>query len=262
MPRVNGEPVPVTEPAPMTVRAIVQRKVWKTSEVAAFSIVRDIAAKGLSDGDRLPLEAEMMDHYGVSRESLREALRLLEAQGMVTIRRGPGGGPIVGRAESANLARTMSLYFQLAGATYDELIQAWRVAEPISAEMAANNPDRDLVRAAMAPHLKEFDHGGDRDRYEEHANDLHFALGSLSGNRVLDLILRAVGDLVRTHVLLQLDPLSISEMIDDDHHEIAEAVVEGDGTRARELLIEHNTRLDPIYRSHWKGSLSDLVEWK
>ena len=59
------------------------RPVWKTSEVVAFAVVRDIVEHGLRHGDRLPLEAEMLEQYGVSRESLREALRLLEAQGIV-----------------------------------------------------------------------------------------------------------------------------------------------------------------------------------
>ena len=122
------------------------RPVWKTSEVVAFAVVRDIVEHGLHSGDRLPLEAEMVEQYGVSRESLREALRLLEAQGIVSIRRGPGGGPVVGRASSMNLARTMTLYFQLAGATYEELLEAWRMLEPLAAELAARNPDRDWWR--------------------------------------------------------------------------------------------------------------------
>jgi len=78
----------------------VPRPVWKTSEVVAFAVARDIAEHGLRSGDRLPLEAEMVEQYHVSRESLREALRLLEAQGIVSIRRGPGGGPVVGTASS------------------------------------------------------------------------------------------------------------------------------------------------------------------
>src|SRR4051812_38735818 len=58
----------------------VQRTVWKTSEVVAFAVARDIVQLGLQHGDRLPLEAEMLEQYGVSRESLREALRLLELE--------------------------------------------------------------------------------------------------------------------------------------------------------------------------------------
>ena len=120
-----------------------QRRVWKTAEVVAFAMVRYIVDHGMRFGDRLPSESEMLAHYQVSRESLREALRLLEAQGIVSIRRGPSGGPVVGRAETANLARTLTLYFQLAGATYEELLQAWRMLEPLAAELAAGNVARD-----------------------------------------------------------------------------------------------------------------------
>src|SRR5215217_5485742 len=143
--RVRGEGVGVTRRRTVVQQSEtdgmlapgVPRAVWKTSEVVAFAVARDIVEHGLQSGDRLPLEAEMVEQYGVSRESLREALRLLEAQGIVSIRRGPGGGPVVGTASSMNLARTMTLYFQLAGATYEELLEAWRMLEPLGAELAA-----------------------------------------------------------------------------------------------------------------------------
>ena len=154
----------------------VPRPVWKTSEVVAFAVARDIVEHGLTSGDRLPLEAEMVEQYRVSRESLREALRLLEAQGIVSIRRGPGGGPVVGTASSMNLARTMTLYFQLAGATYEELLEAWRMLEPLAAELAAKNPDRDLVADTLGAHLESFDDHGDVAAYQAHSNGLHFSV--------------------------------------------------------------------------------------
>ncbi len=68
----------------------------KTAESVARDIVNDIVASGLGEGDVLASEAKMVEQYAVSRESLREGLRLLEAQGLIRIRRGPGGGPVVG----------------------------------------------------------------------------------------------------------------------------------------------------------------------
>ena len=65
----------------------------KASERVAQEIVRDIVRRGLETGDRLPLEAAMVEEYGVSRTSLREALRLLEVQGLISLKPGPGGGP-------------------------------------------------------------------------------------------------------------------------------------------------------------------------
>lgn len=239
-----------------------QRPVWKTSEVVAFAIVRYIVDHGLSYGDRLPLEAEMVEHYRVSRESLREALRLLEAQGIVSIRRGPNGGPLVGRAESANLGRTMTLYFQLAGATYDELLAAWRMLEPLAAELAARNPHRAAVKAELAEHLGPFDDGGARSAYTEHSNRLHFSVTDLADNRVLTLIMGAVGDIIRTHVIVRINPFELRQLIDDDHAAIAAAVIDGDAESARRAMADHIDRLDPIYRRHWEGDLGDPIEWK
>src|SRR5215207_8330843 len=66
------------------------RRIRKTSEVVAMQIVKDIVDRGLVEGDRLPLEAAMVREYRVSRASLREALRLLEVQGLISLRPGRG----------------------------------------------------------------------------------------------------------------------------------------------------------------------------
>ena len=248
--------------APIAVPVVGQRPVWKTSEVVAFAVVRYIVDQGLRFGDRLPLEAEMVEHYRVSRESLREALRLLEAQGIVSIRRGPNGGPVVGRPESANLGRTMTLYFQLAGATYQELLRAWRMLEPLAAELAARNPDRKAVASRLDVHCEHFDDEGSRDAYTAHSNSLHFSVVDLADNRVLALMMGAVGDIIRTHVLVRIDPFEVRKLIDDDHAAIAAAVIAGDADGARQAMADHIDRLDPIYRTHWDGDLDDPIEWK
>ena len=81
----------------------------------ARDIVDDIVVERLDERDNLPSETAMLQHYGVSRETLREALRLLEVQGLISIRRGPGGGPIVGAVDPANLGRISTLFYHLAG---------------------------------------------------------------------------------------------------------------------------------------------------
>src|SRR5262245_25891586 len=121
----------VVNPATAVTRAI------KTSESVARDIIRDVVRLRLRTGDGLPNEAAMIAQYGVSRESLREALRLLEVQGLITLRRGPGGGPIVGQIDPANLGRTSTLYFHVAGSTYQELFDAWVLTEKVQAELAA-----------------------------------------------------------------------------------------------------------------------------
>ena len=123
-----GPPGPPTAgPAVFSSEAVTRR--LKTSESVARDIVHDIVSGDLRTGDRLASEAAMLDQYGVSREILREGLRLLEVQGLITIRRGPGGGPIVGRVDPANFGRVSTLFYHLAGGTYEELFEAWVVTE-------------------------------------------------------------------------------------------------------------------------------------
>ena len=119
-----------------------RRRPQKTAERVAGEIVRDIVARDLGSGAHLPLEAAMAAQYGVSRSSVREALRILEVQGLISLKPGPGGGPVVGVVEATYLARTESLYFHLAGATYRDLIATQAVLEPLCAAAAAANPGR------------------------------------------------------------------------------------------------------------------------
>ena len=85
------------------------RRPQKTAERVAADIVRDLVAEGLRTGDHLPLEAAMVERYHASRASVREALRLLEVQGLIHLKPGPGGGPVVGQVDPANLARLNAL---------------------------------------------------------------------------------------------------------------------------------------------------------
>ena len=122
----------------------------KASERVAQDIVRDIVRRGLGTGDRLPLEAAMVEEYGVSRTSLREALRLLEVQGLISLKPGPGGGPVVGTVEPSHLARTASLYFHLSAATYGDVMATQVLMESTCARTAALQPGPRRADGAVA----------------------------------------------------------------------------------------------------------------
>src|SRR4051794_14541226 len=170
----------------------------KTSESVARDIVHDIVEQQLETGDSLPSEAVMLEHYGVSRESLREALRLLEVQGLISIRRGPGGGPIVGTVDPANLGRVSTLFFYMAGATYRELFEAWVVGESTLAEMAARNPSAEARQEAMAPYLAGASSRvtGEIEEFVEQHVSFHAIIGRLAANRVIELTMQVYGMIV------------------------------------------------------------------
>jgi GntR family transcriptional repressor for pyruvate dehydrogenase complex len=234
----------------------------KTSELVAVELVRGIVTAGLQVGDRLPDEASMLSEHGVSRESLREALRILEVQGLITIHRGPGGGPKVAGVDPGYLARTSTLYFHLGGATYDEVFETWATIEPALAEKVARLPDRASVRRALEPFIEELSPDIERDRFLTLSNGFHAQLAELGGNRVLALLQQAVAHIVVDHVMLDLDPVQERETIEHDHRAIAAAIAAGRSAKARTLMAAHIGTITSIYRTRWPERMQEIVEWR
>jgi len=235
----------------------------KVSENVARIITRDIIHNRRQPGDLLPSEATMLAEYDVSRESLREALRLLEVQGLVAMRRGPGGGPTVCTVDPANLGRVSTLYYHLAGATYRELWEAWILAESILAERAASNPD-DAARATkMAPYV---DDGDDAtDEIERSLDDhiaFHNAVASLARNRVLEIALQTMGQIVSHHFVATDDPRQLQSMIHADHRRLARVITAGDAVEARALMNAHTQRMADVAGNNLGTLFDDFIEWQ
>jgi DNA-binding FadR family transcriptional regulator len=234
----------------------------KTSEVVAERIVADIVNNNLQIGDRLPPESEMVQQYGVSRESVREGLRLLEVQGLITLRRGPGGGPVVTSVDPRNLARTTTLYFHLAGANYNELFDTWLLFEPAVVRQVTETVDRAEKKRALAPFLPDYDPEVDRRQFMSRSNGFHAVISTLSGNRVLTMILQALSHIVVEHIVRDLDPLVERREISDDHLAIAQAIVDGRAAKAERLMAEHIDHLVSYYREHFPDKVDEYVRWR
>ena len=235
----------------------------KTSETVARDVVHDITSGHLQPGDSLPSETAMLEQYGVSRESLREGLRLLEVQGLIKIRRGPGGGPIVGTVDPGHLGRVSTLYYHMAGATYRELFEAWVMGEVLLGTRAARNPDADARMAAMKPYLVEnhVDAGLPIDELVQFHTQFHGAVASLVGNRVLELTLQTAGQIVSHHVAVTADPRLLCEIIDAEHHDVAHAIAAGHAKRAGALMEEHIHSLGAIFVERMGDRIDDHIEW-
>ena len=100
-------------------RAIVRRIEDEVAKVMVgqAEIVRDVVTRKLQPGTLLSSEAQMLEDYGVGRGSLREALRILEVHGLITMKPGRNGGPMVIEVGSRDYGRMSSLFFHLGGVT-------------------------------------------------------------------------------------------------------------------------------------------------
>jgi GntR family transcriptional regulator, transcriptional repressor for pyruvate dehydrogenase complex len=233
----------------------------KTSVSVARDIVADIVARDLRPGDHLPLEAAMVDSYRVGRASLREALRLLEVQGLIELRPGPGGGPAVGVVDSRYLARTTALYLHLAGASYRELFEAYLMLQPLAAETAARHPDRDYVRRVMDPFGGD-DHPLEGVAWHTSTFRFHRTIEALGNNRVVNLVTQTVGHIMIDHVLGELDPVALRPRIAVDHRTIAAAVAAGDADEAHRAMRAHYQQLSDYCQQEWPDRFEGLIQWR
>jgi GntR family transcriptional repressor for pyruvate dehydrogenase complex len=122
------------------------------AESIAEHIRSRIASGELQPGDMLPSERVLLESYDVARPTMRETLRILESDGLITIERGTRGGARVVVPDLNRLARRVGLLLQLRGTDLKELIEAQAAIQPGAAALAAHSSDRaefERLRAAV-----------------------------------------------------------------------------------------------------------------
>jgi DNA-binding FadR family transcriptional regulator len=113
--------------------------------LVAQRIVADINRRGNTVGDRLPPERAMLEEYNIGRGTLRESLRFLELQGVISLKPGPGGGPMVERPDGTSLATALSLLLQFHNTPFRTIAEARGALEPMMARLAAQRMSDDEI---------------------------------------------------------------------------------------------------------------------
>src|SRR5215216_7026264 len=111
----------------------------KASELVTSALRRMIVDGQLTDGDFLPTESELVEHFKVSRPTLREAVRVLEAERLVEVRRGSRTGARVRTPGPEIVARPAALLLELSGATIADVMVARAGIEPMAARLLAES---------------------------------------------------------------------------------------------------------------------------
>jgi GntR family transcriptional regulator, transcriptional repressor for pyruvate dehydrogenase complex len=253
-----SEPVPLEQHEPVP----AARRTDKVSEVVARAIVHDIVSRGLRQGDTLPPEAVMLSRFQVGRASLREALRILEVHGLITLKPGPGGGPIVAAPTSGNFGRTATLFFQLDGATFRELVEARSLVEPVMARVAAERQPQEIIAALSANVAEGKRYQGDDRHNARLGTDFHGLMAGASGNRVLDLMGRALKELFYERVTSALWPEEDRPRIHLEHEAIVKAIERGDGRTAERLMRRHMEEMVERCEERLPGLLDEIVDWR
>ncbi|PLW73017.1 FCD domain-containing protein [Streptomyces sp. SCUT-3] len=217
----------------------------RTFELVLARIEEQILAGNLQVGDRLPPERELVELLGVSRAAIREALRVLEAQGVLRskVGTGPSSGSVIAAMPSAGLTQLLRLHIALANFPLADVIEARATLERASARLAAERAgEEDLAR--MREHLEKMDAAGlTRESFNDHDTDFHVALAEAGGNRFMADMTIAVRNAVRHtllgafHRLPEWEP--VASRLRSEHHAIYEAVAAGDADLAGHLAESH-----------------------
>jgi len=233
----------------------------KVAERVARQIVQDMVDRRLQPGDVLASEAQMLTWYGVGRASLREALRVLEVNGFISMKPGPGGGPVVARPTPKNFARMATLFFQFSGATFRELAYARLEIEPMLARMCADRKDPALI--AELRRLDETAQADDNSGvWVPATSDFHRVIANGCGNRILWLFATGIHDIISDRVANSAHPQSRRADVIHEHEEIIQALVDGDGARAEIKMREHMQGFVNYLERQHPALLNEVVDWR
>jgi DNA-binding FadR family transcriptional regulator len=227
----------------------------------AQRIVTEVADRGLTLGAPLPSERDMLDDYGVARGTLREALRFLEIQGVITIKTGPGGGPVVAEPGSRHVASVIAMMLQLDRAPFRAVLEARATLEPAMAAQAtlrisAGDLERlgDSVRR-MREHLDDLD-------FFLHENEVfHEIVAQASGNSVFALMISSLNWIIDGTPLGVDYPASVRKSVATEHARIHRAITNRDPERASAAMAVHIADYATYLERFYPSVLETPLRW-
>jgi DNA-binding FadR family transcriptional regulator len=159
------------------------------ADLVAGELRSQIISGELKEGDPLPPEDQLMEHAGVARTTVREALRILESEGLLVVRRGAGGGARIKTPSVSNVARYIGLVLQSQGATLQDVFDARLLLEAPAAGMLAEAEDRDDIVAQLRKALAEEEAVLHQPVELSHAyGRFHHLIVALSGSKTFEVL--------------------------------------------------------------------------
>jgi DNA-binding FadR family transcriptional regulator len=189
----------------------------------------------------------LIEQFGVSRPTLREAYRVLESEGLITVRRGTQGGARVHVPTVEMAAKYAGLVLQSGGATLDEVLQARTLIEPPLAAAIAERSDRKRSAATLRKYIKEHTLTPDDQQYTAEFHGFNRLLMSLTGNDAVVLVtsmLEAIADIAALQLRQNVDATSahsfeLHERATKARLKLADLIAAGDGAGSERLWRAH-----------------------
>ncbi|TDH45991.1 FadR family transcriptional regulator [Mycobacterium eburneum] len=237
----------------------------KTAQLVAATLRRMIVSRQLADGDFLPHESELMEHFRVSRPTLREAVRVLEAERLVEVRRGSRTGARVRVPGPEIVARPAALLLELSGATLADVMAARTSIEPLAAGILAATGTEQAHRelAELVSAVPEAWHTG---QLAPTTALLHRRLVELSGNATLAIIAGMLHEIAVRHTSAaihgahdRVTKAEFNKLIRSYTH-LVDLVTARNSTEAEEHWRRHmETAGSSLLKGHERTRVTDIL---
>jgi DNA-binding FadR family transcriptional regulator len=245
----------------LTAGSLSRARSPKTSERVARDLVNHIIDNNLDEGTRLPNETQLVEVFQVGRTTLREALRLLETRGVITIRPGPGGGPVVRRPRPDDLRESLTLIMQFGGASLRDVFEARTALEPMHARLAAERLTDDQIAELSASVERMRQNNKDHEVFLEENRAFHQTIAEASGSSVLCVFNQTLqsiadGSLVGVEYTARRR-LAVAAA----HENVVEALQSRDPLAAEEAMRSHVGEAGNFWRRKYPELVSRDVRW-
>jgi DNA-binding FadR family transcriptional regulator len=205
----------------------------------------------LKPGDKLPPERELTEMFGASRGTLREALRILEQKGLITIKTGVGGGAVVNALTTDQVSESLDLLIRYQKISLRDLAEFREGVEGLVASLAAERAKSgDILQLEdlLAEAKTHVEHGMLHwDEFIEADNRIHLTLAHIAGNPIYESVLKTVYQNINLYFGKFL-PKKESLMTENfqDLAEIVAAVKSGQAAKAMLLVQNHVYRFNRL----------------
>lgn len=222
----------------------------RTAEIVAEELRRQILDGDLVEGDLLPRQDVLVDRFRVSLVSLREALRILETEGLISVRRGNRGGAVVHAPTKSSAAYMLGLVLRSDSVALTDLGLALQELEPSCAALAAQRPDRAETLVPILDELNALtvEHLDDGAKFTEIGRRFHHEIAHGCGNHTMAVVLGSLEALWTGHERQWAEQstaqgaypaLAARRAVHAAHVKLTQAIAAGDAERARRLAARH-----------------------
>ncbi len=249
---------PIMRPVERASDAMAVRRVRKAYEQVADQL-RDLIVSGqLQRGERLPNETVLAREFGVSRATVREALRLLTAQSMIRTAKGAGGGTYVTLPTVDHVSQFLNSALNLLAAaehvTLEELLEAREALEVPAARLAAQRRPDEAVERLHATIPPDPDQLAPTEQFVYNA-DFHTSVIAASGNAFLMMAAQPLFTILQTNLARSSLGARFHKGINDQHRAIVAAIEAGDARAAEREMRSHLEFLRPHYERTWRYAI-------